>query len=96
MEQPAYTKVKVNNEIEFCEVKNVEMKDLVERALLKARVSYFIRWRKPGFFSGDRKEKCVFHVNSQQLEVALNALEEEAEGMEGKIKLLVKENEEKR
>ena len=30
MEQPAYTKVKVNNEIEFCEVKNMEMKDKVE------------------------------------------------------------------
>lgn len=92
MEQPAYTKVKVNNEIEFCEVKNMEMKDKVEKALLKQRVSYFIRWKKPGFFSNDRKEKCVFHVNSQQLDAALRAMEQSGV----KARLLVKVKEEQK
>lgn len=92
MEQPAYTKVKVNNEIEFCEVKNMEMKDKVEKALLKERVSYFIRWKKPGFFSNDRKEKCVFHVNSQQLDAALKAMEQSGV----KARLLVKVKEEQK
>ena len=89
MEQPAYTKVKVNNEIEFCEVKNMEMKDKVEKALLKERVSYFIRWKKPGFFSNDRKEKCVFHVNSQQLDAALKAMEQS--GVMARLLVKVKE-----
>ncbi|MDO4513048.1 MAG: hypothetical protein Q4B72_03340 [Lachnospiraceae bacterium] len=92
MEQPAYTKVKVNNEIEFCEVKNMEMKDKVEKALLKERVSYFIRWKKPGFFSNDRKEKCVFHVNSQQLDAAHKAMEQSGV----KARLLVKVKEEQK
>ena len=92
MEQPAYTKVKVNNEIEFCEVKNMEMKDKVEKVLLKERVSYFIRWKKPGFFSNDRKEKCVFHVNSQQLDAALKAMEQSGV----KARLLVKVKEEQK
>lgn len=92
MEQPAYTKVKVNNEIEFCEVKNMEMKDKVEKALLEERVSYFIRWKKPGFFSNDRKEKCVFHVNSQQLDAALKAMEQSGV----KARLLVKVKEEQK
>ena len=92
MEQPAYTKVKVNNEIEFCEVKNMEMKDKVEKALLKERISYFIRWKKPGFFSNDRKEKCVFHVNSQQLDAALKAMEQSGV----KARLLVKVKEEQK
>ena len=73
MEQPVYTKVKVNNEIEFCEVKTMDAKEHVEKALLKARVSYYIRWKKPGFFSNDRKEKCIFHINSQQIEPAFQA-----------------------
>lgn len=92
MEQPVYTKVKVNNEIEFCEVKSMDAKDLVEKALLKARVSYYIRWKKPGFFSNDRKEKCVFHINSQQTEPAFEAME--AAGLDAKIKYLIKRDEE--
>lgn len=90
MEQPAYTRVRINNEIEFCEVKNLEVKERVEKALLKERVSYFVRWKKPGFFSNDRKEKCIFHVNSQQLDAALRAIEQSGNNLEAKVKLLVK------
>ena len=70
----------------------MEMKDKVEKALLKERVSYFIRWKKPGFFSNDRKEKCVFHVNSQQLDAALKAMEQSGV----KARLLVKVKEEQK
>ena len=88
MEQPVYTKVKVNNEIEFCEVKTMDAKEHVEKALLKARVSYYIRWKKPGFFSNDRKEKCIFHINSQQIEPAFQAME--TAGLDTKVKYLIK------
>ena len=42
--QPLYTSVKVNNEIELCEVSNIDCKVQIERALLKNRISYYIRW----------------------------------------------------
>lgn len=92
MEQPVYTKVKVNNEIEFCELKDKETKEIVEKALLKARVSYYIRWKKPGFFSGDRKERCIFHINSGQCEAAFAALENISDNLNAKVRFLVKQD----
>ena len=35
--QPLYTTLKVNNEIELCEVSDPDCKQLIERALLKNR-----------------------------------------------------------
>ena len=49
--QPLYTTLKVNNEIELCEVIDLECKKLIERQLLKNRISYYIRWPKSSFFS---------------------------------------------
>ena len=43
--------VKVNNEIELCEVANPECKKEIERALLKNRISYYIRWPKSSILS---------------------------------------------
>ena len=37
--QPLYTTLKVNNEIELCEVSDPDCKQLIERALLKNRIS---------------------------------------------------------
>lgn len=34
MEQPLYTSLKVNNEIELCEIADLECKKLIEKALL--------------------------------------------------------------
>ena len=39
--QPLYTTLKVNNEIELCEVSDPDCKQLIERALLKNRISYY-------------------------------------------------------
>lgn len=68
-----YSKVKVNNEIDFCSVTDAEVKAAIEKAFMKARVSYFLRWEKPGLlskvFSG-RKPDIVFCINSAQLETA--------------------------
>ena len=47
--QPLYTTLKVNNEIELCEVSDPDCKQLIERALLKNRISYYIRWPKSSF-----------------------------------------------
>ncbi len=67
--QPLYTSVKVNNEIELCEVSDLECKKLIERALLNNRISYYIRWAKGSFFSR-KKIHCFICVNDNAKEEA--------------------------
>ena len=56
--QQTFNTVKVNNEIELCEVMNSECKKEIERALLKNRISYYIRWPKNSFLS-KKKDSCI-------------------------------------
>lgn len=68
-----FSDVKVHNEIELCEVNDVVTKEKIEKALLKARVSFFIRWKDKGFFSkmfGDKNNIGVICVNDLQREAA--------------------------
>lgn len=67
--------VKVNNEIEWCEVTDLKVKDKLEKLLLKNRVSYCINWTRPKLFSADKKERCIICVNSLQKELAEAAFE---------------------
>ncbi|MDE6619549.1 MAG: hypothetical protein K2K74_03485, partial [Lachnospiraceae bacterium] len=85
-----YSKVKVNNEMDFCSVTETEVKTTLEKAFMKARVSYFLRWEKPGILSkifGGRKDRIVFCINSAQLETA-DAVLKELEDIEGKVNML--------
>lgn len=85
-----YSKVKVNNEIDFCSVNDTNVKAVLEKAFMKARVSYFLRWEKPGFLSkifGGGKTDIVFCINSAQLETAEEVLGELGE-LESSIKML--------
>lgn len=52
----------VNNEVELCEVSNLDCKTLIERALLQNRISYYIRWPKTSWLSR-RKNLCIICVN---------------------------------
>ena len=73
MVENEFSKVKVNNELAYCSVTNTEVKTALEKAFMKARVSYFLRWEKPGFFSKlftGAKTSIVFCINSAQLETA--------------------------
>lgn len=69
MVQPLYTAVKVNNEIELCEISNLECKRLVEKALLRERISYYIRWLKPSIFRRS-KNVCIICINDNSKEAA--------------------------
>ena len=69
MEQPVYTALKVNNEIELCEISDMECKELIERALLAERISYYIRWGRSSFFSR-KKNTCIICVNDNSKEEA--------------------------
>ena len=52
-----FSRVKVNNEMELCRVSDMKVKEAVERALLGARISYFIKWEKGGIFSGNKNAR---------------------------------------
>lgn len=69
MDQPLYTPAMVNNEIEFCEISNLECKQLIERALLQERISYYIRWIKPSIFRRS-KRTCIICINDTARETA--------------------------
>lgn len=85
-----YSKVKVNNEMDFCSVTETKVKSALEKAFMKARVSYFLRWEKPGLLSrifGGGKVRIVFCINSAQLETADEVLKELGD-IGGDIKML--------
>lgn len=69
MDQPLYTSVKVNNEIELCEIADLECKRLIEKALLSERISYYIRWPKPSLFRRNR-HTCIVCVNDSSKDTA--------------------------
>lgn len=85
-----FSKGKVNNEIELCKVNDKDVKTAIERALLGERISYFIKWEKPGFFSSDKKENCIFCVNEWQAEAAEKAISDLGEEIGSKIKYIMK------
>ncbi len=62
MNQPLYTTLKVHNEMELCEIYDLSCKALIEQALLKERISFYIRWAKPSLFHR-RRTACTFCVN---------------------------------
>ena len=73
MVENEYSKVKVNNEIDYCSVTDTELKQLLEKEFMKARVSYFLRWDKPGVFAKifkRAKTSVVFCINSAQIQTA--------------------------
>lgn len=73
MVENEFSKVKVNNEMDYCSVTDIDVKTALEKAFMKARVSYFLRWEKPGFFARmftGAKTSIVFCINSAQLETA--------------------------
>lgn len=69
MEQTIYAPLKVNNEIELCEITNLECKQMIERRLLQERISYFIRWVKPTLFHRN-KNTCIICVHDDVKELA--------------------------
>jgi len=87
--QPIYTSLKVNNEIELCEINDLECKQLIERELLKDRISYYIRWPKPSFFSR-KKNVCIICVNDNVKEIAENVVRSICDEKGYTVKFLMK------
>lgn len=89
--QPLYTAVKISNEIELCEVSDLDCKKLIERALLKNRISYYIRWPKSSFFSR-KKDSCIICVNDNSRDEAENVVRTVCDESGYNVKFLMKKS----
>lgn len=89
MEQPLYTSVKVNNEIELCEILDLECKRLIEKALLEERISYYIRWPKSSIFRRN-KNTCIICVNENSKETAEDVVRAICDEMGYPVKFLMR------
>lgn len=67
--QTLYTSLKINNEVEICEISDMNTKEQIEKILLQNRISYFIKWPKIKFFNR-RKILCILCVNDNSKELA--------------------------
>ena len=68
-----FSDLKVHNEIELCEVGDFETKDKIEKALLKERISFFVRWKEKNFLARiftDKNSTGIICVNDLQREAA--------------------------
>ena len=86
--ETAYQKVKVHNELEWCQVSDLTTKEKIEKVLLKHRVSYFVKWEKPKLFSGEKFGTCIFCVNQLQKETAEEAILDLDDEARGKIRFV--------
>lgn len=87
--QPLYTALKVNNEIELCEVDNPDCKKAIERELLKNHISYYIRWPKPSIFS-HKKDTCIICINDSARDAAEEVVRSICEESGYQVKFLMK------
>lgn len=79
MVESKYTHVKVNNEIELCEVYDKETKEKVKKAFFGAGISFFIKFKKaaPG-----KEGRFIICVNSSQRSAAKTAILRKVPGAE--------------
>lgn len=92
--QPEYTRLKVHNEIELCETSDMEIKQKIERILLTNRISYYIKWRKQGFFRRNR-DVCIFCINDSFKEEAEQLIQSHSKDMGEKVRFLMRKSEER-
>lgn len=67
-----YTNIKVHNEIEFCTLTNIDLKNQIEREFLKGRISYYEKWEEAGLFKKifGVRTGCTICINEMQKEKA--------------------------
>ncbi len=88
MEHNVFTSLKVNNEIELCKVIDMEFKQLIERELLKNRISYFVKWTKSGLLRR-KPEICIFCINENDKELAENLIRELDKNASNKVEFII-------
>lgn len=92
-----YNKAYYHNEIELVRVNSTELKNKIERAFLRNRISYFIRWDKvtiwQRLFGKKNSEQCKICINDWDRELALEILKSLEADIEKQGELLHKRTE---
>lgn len=92
-----YNKSYYHNEIELVRVNSTELKNKIEKAFLRNRISYFIRWDKVSFwqrlFGKKNSEQCKICINDWDKELALDILKEFEEDIAKQGDMLLKRTE---
>ena len=92
-----YSKSYYHNEIELVRVNSTELKNKIEKAFLRNRISYFIRWDKVSFwqklFGNKNSEQCKICINDWDKELALEILKEFEEDIAKQGEMLLKRTE---
>lgn len=92
-----YTIPYYHNEIELVRVDSPELKNKIERAFLRNRISYFIRWDKVSFwqklFGKKESRHCRICINDWDKEKALEILKEFESLISSQGELLLKKTE---
>lgn len=86
--QTLYSNLKVNNEIELCEIADLDCKKAVEKELLQNRISYFVRWQKRGFLG--RRETCIICVHDEVKDAATDIVQRVCDERGAKVRFLMK------
>lgn len=92
-----YTISYYHNEIELIRVDSPELKNKIEKAFLRNRISYFIRWDKGSLwqrlFGKGESKYCKICINDWDKEKALEILKEMEHSISGQGELLLKKTE---
>lgn len=86
-----FSDVKVHNEIELCEFPDLETKIKIEKALLRERISFYVKWHSAGFFSRlflRKEDRGILCVNDEQKDATIRCLEELEKNKEIHVKFL--------
>lgn len=89
--QTIYTRLKVNNEVELCEIYDFDVKEQIEKILLKKRISYYIKWPKPRLFKR-RNALCILCINDYSRDEAEIAIKELGLDIEDKLQFVMRKS----
>ena len=92
-----YSKSYYHNEIELVRVDSTELKNKIEKAFLRNRISYFIRWDKVSvlqrIFGKRNAEQCKICINDWDKELALEILKDFEDAIASQGEMLLKRTE---
>lgn len=91
MIESKYTRVRVNHEIELCEIYEREVKDKIEKAFVKSGVSFFVKWKREKNVQG-ANGKYIICVNQLQKQCAEAAIYEILEDVNDNVTFVDKKN----
>lgn len=71
-EEPGNLSIRFQNEVAFCEVDNIELKNQIERILMRNQIAFSEDWNGKLF---TKSTKCVIRINSLVAEQAKALIE---------------------